>query len=180
MKMSRRLILLFATFVLAACSESGPSIDIRAEPAANGELQFQLTNNTEHELDFYLSSLPWSDDIPHRLKFSAHEISTETADHKVIGPSAILAHGITEKTTIAAGATITGQVDPMNRIDTRDIDDSNEVFLFWTYRLRVCDLDQMFVHAGVAQETEGSWVVAGQSTTVFDRICPLNQGKNPD
>jgi len=181
MKLALRSLSLLALVVIAAsCSESGPEIEIWAKSAPNGELQFELTNNSGRELEVYASSLPWSDDVPHPLVFSAHEISVEGWDHVRVGGAAILAHEGTEIVPFESGASIAGQVDPMHRLDGREIKDENDLYLFWTYRLRVCELDQVFVHTGVAQESDDQWIVTAQATTVYDRICPYSKDKTSD
>lgn len=181
MKLALRSFSLLAAVVIASsCSESGQSISIWAESAPKGELRFELTNSSGRELEVYALSLPWSADIPHRLKFSAHEVSTEGTDHKYVGPAAILAHEGTEKISLGSGESVSGQVNPMHRLDDRDINDANVLFLFWTYRLKVCQLDQVFVHSGVAQESEGQWVVTAQATTAYDRTCPYGDDKKLD
>ena len=181
MKLVLQPLALFALLAFAtSCTEPGPKIGIRATSAPNGELRFELANNSGRELEVYASSLPWSNDLPRRLKFSAHEVSVTGLDHFVVGGAAILVHEGAEVISFAPGSSISGEVNPMHRLDDREIKDENDLFLFWTYRLQVCELNQVLIHAGMAQESDDQWLVTAQTTTVYDRLCTQNKGAEAD
>lgn len=167
------LLFLILFFPLLSCAQH--NIEIKADASENYIIKFSIKNNSDRNITFWDTELPWAYHALGTIEFSFHGVAPNLSRLVDEYPEITAANYLGKKIVIPMGETIEGEI-PLQELFPK-VNDSkySDINIFWTYYLDACDMDQQFINTGLLRLRQGKMNIVYENTEsseiTEDNIC---------
>jgi hypothetical protein len=173
------LLVAILTIFSIAFDAKAADLKIDASGDANGRLFFQIENLGTRKLEFYDVQLPWFLKMPFLMALSVDKLDLGTGRITDLERSFWNAVSPAEKISIDPGNSVRGEVPISSQFpEVENLDENTEYYIHWTYGLKVCEEQLLYVHAGTARKSNSGLSVESQKTIVQSGVRACNNSNS--